>query len=149
MLLLCHCDNAQDSVIPIHSVKITRTGYLIGNITPWNLGLSTYASDALGSLILGYGISAFQGTAESVGWGYLVVQNPLDSSSLGCLSLGLKLPSGEDAITTTTHAFVKTGKIRPPFTWKIADWCLRVREILNRFEPIKHYSNALAVVALR
>lgn len=59
----------------------------------------------------------------------------------GCLGLRLRLPNGNEAITTTTHAFVEliavdnVSRIR----YQASDWLVRTIRLLRELKPVKRF----------
>lgn len=93
--------------------------------------------EMIGGRRVGYDVFESCVTSRQIAYGDSVSERPEDYSiNQGCLGLRLKLPSGEEVVTTTTHAFVKCrrpGRVAS----QIADWYVYIRDCLKSFRPVK------------
>ena len=70
----------------------------------WELG----PMDTIGGQRIGFTTARYELTSNTIASGYAVTDKPDDFMRFqGCLGLHLRLPSGQEAITTSTHNFVK------------------------------------------
>ena len=63
----------------------------------------------------------------------------------GCLGLRLRMPNGQEVITTTTHAFVKCVSSSSAMKLRVSEWYLSVRSALASFSPIRNNFGAPAI----
>jgi hypothetical protein len=84
--------------------------------------------DTVGALRVGCMVPRFV-PSYAVGNGHAV--NNDSGGGEGCLGLKLTLPSGQEVIATTTHAFVKLSGQNHPFRLKISEWYLKLKNALR------------------
>jgi hypothetical protein len=111
--------------------------------------LAARTPNELGLLRLGHAVVSYNATSYPVEHGYPVAEYPSCYDSLGCLGLRLEFPSGQNVITTTTHAFVRLAKPKGPFILRLSDWYVRVRRALANFSPLKINYEVPAVGGVR
>lgn len=111
----------------------------------WKAGVP----DEIGGLCVGYEISEYRATATPVHSGYAVAHSADSFESMGCLGLRLELRSGQEAITTTTHAFVELVREMHPVVRRLNDWYLRAKRSLARYRSPQPESHVPAVAGLR
>lgn len=97
----------------------------------WDKGVS----DEVGGLRVGYIIASFHATANIVESGRAVSSAPGTLAQQAALGLRLRLPGGQEAITTVTHAFVRLAdsrmsRIRKRFT----EYILTAKDYLKRIQ---------------
>ncbi|KGO58501.1 hypothetical protein PEX2_070020 [Penicillium expansum] len=100
--------------------------------TCWDKGVT----DEVGGLRVGYIIASFHATANIVESGRAVSSAPGTLAQQAALGLRLRLPGGQEAITTVTHAFVRLAdsrmsRIRKRFT----EYILTAKDYLKRIQP--------------
>jgi hypothetical protein len=89
--------------------------------------------DTVGELGLGYQVVSHESTSSMTTWDYSVAKAPGSYDSLGCLELRLKLSNDQNAIFTTTHAFVQLATLKAYLRMKLVDWYLRAWNALTGF----------------
>lgn len=99
----------------------------------WDKGIPP----TVGALRVIFNVPMYQPSVKTASYGYATGSVP-NSCNHACLGLRLRMESGEDVITTVTHAYVK---LRPMSTWKAAykftDFYIRMKEALLRTRPLK------------
>ncbi|KAI2725560.1 hypothetical protein CBS147354_4731 [Penicillium roqueforti] len=109
----------------------------------WDKGVP----DEVGGLRVGYIIASFHATANIVESGRAVSSAPGTLAQQAALGLRLRLPGGQEAITTVTHAFVRLAdsrmsKIRKRFT----EYILTAKDYLKRMTPPPRQTPQAAIV---
>ncbi|KAJ5800686.1 uncharacterized protein N7518_002754 [Penicillium psychrosexuale] len=109
----------------------------------WDKGVP----DEVGGLRVGYIIASFHATANIVESGRAVSSAPGTHVPQAALGLRLRLPGGQEAITTVTHAFVRLAdsrmsKIRKRFT----EYILTAKDYLKRMRPPPRQAPQAAIV---
>lgn len=106
--------------------------------------------ETIGTLQLGYSVAVYVPTATSIGYGSAVTikEDANMYENQGCLGLRIRLPNGNEAITTTTHAFVRlmatdnVSRIR----YQASDWTVR---LLRELKPVRRFLEIPAVSRIR
>jgi hypothetical protein len=97
-----------------------------------------------------YVLTHYKMTSDPIQSGYSVTTQPNDyMTNHGCLGLRVRLPGGQEAITTTTHAFVQCSTSSAPLRLRMAEWYLSIRTALTKFMPIKKFSAISAIAESR
>ncbi|KAI3141939.1 hypothetical protein CBS147326_2026 [Penicillium roqueforti] len=109
----------------------------------WDKGVP----DEVGGLRVGYIIASFHATANIVESGRAVSSAPGILAQQAALGLRVRLPGGQEAITTVTHAFVRLAdsrmsKIRKRFT----EYILTAKDYLKRMTPPPRQTPQAAIV---
>lgn len=100
----------------------------------------------LGGLELGYNVLEMTPSASPRQSGDCLTAELGDSCQQGaCLGLKLKLPNGEDVITTVTHAFVVSREWNR-ITTRMASVYVKAKESLSKFCPPFRYQPVVAEV---
>lgn len=119
----------------------------------WGLG----EVETVGGLRVRYSMLDYELTSDSiagpnhpaVGAGYSVANRADTIESQGCLGLRLRMPSGQEAITVTTHAFVRCAVTKSPIRLRLSEWYLAARTALTSFKAVRRDPEAPAVVETR
>jgi hypothetical protein len=90
--------------------------------------------DTVGALRVGCMVTRFV-PSFPVGYGH-AINSDARGGEEGCLGLRLTLPSGQEVITTTMHAFVKLMNSKNSFRLRISEWYLKLRNALRTSKPI-------------
>ena len=109
--------------------------------------------ETIGTLQLGYSVPVYVPTATSIGYGSAVTtkEDANIYENQGCLGLRIRLPNGNEAITTTTHAFVRlmatdnVSRVR----YQASDWLVRTVRLLRELKPVKRFLEIPAVSRIR
>lgn len=96
-----------------------------------------------------YLVPEYRSTAATVQSGYALSNKPEDFSTNGCLGLRLRLRSGQEVITTTTHAFVRLCVNPTPFKIKLAEYYIAIRNKLTFFLGDKEKGSEPAIAETR
>ena len=135
-------------------VRILITGFIIFLFKTrrsmeacWRYGVF----DTIGGRRVGYDVADFCGTSTAVSYGHSITDRPGEiSQNQGCLGLRLRLSSGEEVITTTTHAFVKDARLGLlGLRCRIAEWYISIRDSLVSLRPVKCQPAVPATVETR
>ena len=84
----------------------------------------------VGGLVVLLDTATFSAAAPNIESGAVV--SDTEAESVGCLGLKLKLPGGKTALTTVTHAYVRS-PVLPVVLMRVADWVIRAKNALYRF----------------
>lgn len=109
--------------------------------------------ETIGTLQLGYSVAVYVPTATSIGYGSAVTtkEDANMYENRGCLGLRIRLPNGNEAITTTTHAFVRlmatdnVSRVR----YQASDWLVRTVRLLRELKPVQRFLKIPAVSRIR
>lgn len=114
--------------------------------TCWKLG----NVEEIGLHRVGYDLAEYNTTADIVKTGHGVTAKPDEFNSHASLGLRLRLPCGTEAITTVTHAFVKTASpTMSSMRRRVSEWILTARATLLSLRPIPRRPIIPAVVETR
>lgn len=94
-------------------------------------------------------VPEYRSTADTVQSGYALSNKPENFSTNGCLGLRLRLRSGQEVITTTTHVFVRLCVNPTPFKIKLAEYYIVIRNKLAFFRGDKEKGSELAIAETR
>lgn len=119
----------------------------------WGLG----EVETVGGLRVRYSMLDYELTSDSiagpnhpaVGAGHSVANRADTVESQGYLGLRLRMPSGQEAITVTTHAFVRCAGTKSPIRLLLSEWYLAARTALTSFKAVRRGPEAPAVVETR
>lgn len=152
-----------ENLFPIHKyfptsigVRILVTGFIIvlyKSIQHLKNSWVRGVFETIGTLQLGYSAAVYIPTATSTGYGSAVTTKE-DGSVLGnqgCLGLRIRLPNGNEAITTTAHAFVRlmTTNNVSRIRYQASDWLVRTTSLLRELKPIKRFLEIPAISRIR
>lgn len=109
--------------------------------------------ETVGTLQVGYSVAVYVPTATSIGYGSAVTTKEDGDmyENQGCLGLRIRLPNGNEAITTTTHAFVRlmatndVSRVR----YQASDWLVRTVRLLRELKPVQRFLEIPAVSRIR
>lgn len=111
----------------------------------WELG----TVGAIGGHRPGYLIASYVATSHQVAPGYSVADRPEEfMRNQGWLGLRIRLPSGQSAITTTTHAFVQILMNASSLRMRLIEWYLFVRKAWDKFKPARKTADSPAITAI-
>lgn len=116
----------------------------------WGLG----EVETVGGLRVRYSMLDYELTSQpvigpnqpAVGTGHSVAERADTIESQGCLGLRLRMPSGQETITVTTHAFVQYSVTKSPIRLRLSEWYLAARTALTSFKAVKRDPEAPAIV---
>ncbi|MCJ1349457.1 hypothetical protein MMC31_007697 [Peltigera leucophlebia] len=94
-------------------------------------------------------VSEYRSTADTVPSGHALSNKAQDFSTNGCLGLRLRLQSGQEVITTTTHAFVRLCTSPTPLKIKMAEYYVYMRNKLASFRGAKDGGSEPAIAETR
>lgn len=137
-------------------VRILVTGFIIilyKSIKDLKDSWAQGVFETIGTLQLGYSAAVYVPTATSIGYCSTVTTKEYVNMNedQGCLGLRLRLPNGNEAITTTTHAFVtlmavdNVSRIR----YQASDWLVRTIRLLRELKPVKRFLEIPAISRIR
>ncbi|KAK2745051.1 hypothetical protein FQN55_006408 [Onygenales sp. PD_40] len=136
-------------------VRILMTGYAIVLFRTFDAMKEAWRTKVigeLGGLRVGYDISQCHLSSATTASGLAISEHPNALRTSACLGLRLRMPNGDDVITTVTHQFVKCIELPSIFT-AIASWCehwyMNIRSAFQKFRPGKSSSTVPATVEKR
>lgn len=94
-------------------------------------------ADSIGKLYVDYDVLDHQPTIATTRIGSSVAEKPEKWIANAAIGLRLKLANGTEVITTVTHGFVELPGWNPMIL-RVADWVLKAKEALSKFQPWKH-----------
>jgi hypothetical protein len=98
-----------------------------------------------GYLRLRYDIIEDEPTQKVLSRGAPIAAKPDCSETSAALGVKIRFPSGQEAITVPTHAFVALRSIRTSPMLRVANWYAQIKRKLARFAPVKRGSSEPAV----
>lgn len=114
-----------------------------------NSWLRDGVADSYGSLRLIYDILQDEATRNVVPRGAAITARSDCVDGYAALGLKLRFPSGEEAITVPTHAFVTLRPMLPTTLLRINDWYQHIKRKMARYLPVRKGSSVPAVGTAR
>ncbi|KAI2733079.1 hypothetical protein CBS147332_94 [Penicillium roqueforti] len=106
-------------------------------------------ADSFGCLRLQYDILQDEPTLNVVPRGAAITTRPNSVDGYAGLGLKLRFPSGEEAITVPTHAFVTLRTMLPTPLLRMNDWYQKIKKKMALYLPIRRNSFVPAVGTAR
>ncbi|KAL1970153.1 hypothetical protein VTN77DRAFT_6558 [Rasamsonia byssochlamydoides] len=150
-LTASHLDSLRELFPKAVGVQIFVSGFLVVLFKSMVHVAEAYRTQwplEVGSLHVVFDVMNIQLATEPVTTGFQVAVMPDAGESAGCLGLKLRMPQGQEVITTVTHGFVKRPDPLNALKY-IGSWILSAKEALRRFRSPRPQPQAPAIGMLR